>query len=368
MKPLKVAWISVMAALMAGCTGSSGSNGTSMIPTPEIPGANSAARPSGRKVTITMIGPSASNRLFAAARRGAEEAAKEQSKTTGSEISIDWHTPPTEDPEVQALLLAEAAKRGVDAIVVAPMDTSKISSAIDDAAAKGIFVMTFGSDLPKSKRAAYCGTDDAAIGTRLVSELAKQNEGKGTVAILAGSANSPANQRRVASIKDAVKKFPNMKIVGVVNHAENPNAAKTEFSKTMVANGQIDGWIMLGGWALEGTEPLDFGGKSPKIVAVDAQPEELQWIEKGVVPVMLAEPAYQWGHRTVELVIDKVVNRKDIKGAEKLEVVRVSKQNLGDWAVQLKDWGYENVEDKWLALSKLKPKAASKKEPAKPPR
>jgi ribose transport system substrate-binding protein len=33
-----------------------------------------------------------------------------------------------------------------------------------------------------------------------------------------------------------------------------------------------------------------------------------------------------------------------------MELVRVSKENLGDWARQLKAWGFTDVDPKYLAL------------------
>jgi ribose transport system substrate-binding protein len=39
-----------------------------------------------------------------------------------------------------------------------------------------------------------------------------------------------------------------------------------------------------------------------------------------------------------------------------MELVRVTKDNLGDWARQLKEWGFTDVDPKYLAL----PSAAKK--------
>jgi hypothetical protein len=33
-----------------------------------------------------------------------------------------------------------------------------------------------------------------------------------------------------------------------------------------------------------------------------------------------------------------------------MELVRVSKENLGDWARQLKTWGFTDVPDKYLQM------------------
>ena len=50
---------------------------------------------------------------------------------------------------------------------------------------------------------------------------------------------------------------------------------------------------------------------------------------KKIAPVLLAQPTYMWGHVSVEKVIDKVYLKKDVPEITRMELVRVSKENLG---------------------------------------
>jgi ribose transport system substrate-binding protein len=83
---------------------------------------------------------------------------------------------------------------------------------------------------------------------------------------------------------------------------------------------------------------------------VDALPVELPYVEKGLAPVLLAQPTYTWGSVSVEKVVDKVHLKKDVPEIVPMELVRVSKENLGTWARQLKDWGFTDVPEKYLSL------------------
>jgi len=87
-----------------------------------------------------------------------------------------------------------------------------------------------------------------------------------------------------------------------------------------------------------------------KIVAVDALPVELPYIEKGLAPVLLAQPTYLWGEVSVNTVVDKIVLGKQVPERIPMELVRVSKDNLGDWARQLKGWGFTDVPDRYLHM------------------
>ena len=306
----------------------------------------------GNKITIAMIAKSSTNPVFLAARTGAEAAAKELSSKLGISVEVVWLTPPQEDGEVQAQRVRQAVNDGANAILLSASDAGKVTGAINDAVDRGVPVMMFDSDAPQSKRFAFYGVDDHKTGASTMAELAKLMNGKGKVAVLAGNQNAPNLQMRVQGVKDEAKKYPGITVIGAFNHIETPQDAAAEVIRANNAYPDIQGWAMIGGWPLF-TQTLltDLNPSKQKVVSVDALPAELAYIEKGVVPVLLAQPVYMWGDVGVRTIVDKVHGKKD--PANKIipmELVRVSKENLGAWARQLKDWGFTDVSPAYLAL------------------
>src|SRR5271170_1842941 len=300
---------------------------------------------------IALIAKSSTNPVFLSARTGAEAAAKELSAKYGIDIAIDWRTPPTEDGQVQAQRIADAVNEGDDAIILSCSDAGKVTGAINDAAARGVPVMTFDSDAPQSKRFAFYGVDDVASGEQVMSELAKQLGGKGKVAILAGNQNAPNLRMRAEGVVKEAAKYPGIQIVGTFYHIETPQDAAAEVVRVMSAYPDIDGWAMIGAWPLFTKSMLtDLDPNKVKVVAIDALPAELPYVAKGIAPVLLAQPTYKWGYVSVESVIDKIYLKKDVPVITRMELVRVSKDNLGTWARQLKDWGFPDVPDEYLKL------------------
>jgi ribose transport system substrate-binding protein len=304
-----------------------------------------------KTIKIALIAKSSTNPVFLSARTGAEAAAKELSAKYNIDIVIDWRTPPNEDAQVQAQRIAQAVNEGDDAIVVSCSDAGKLTGAINDAAARGVPVMTFDSDAPQSKRFAFYGVDDVASGEQVMSELSKQLGGKGKVAILAGNQNAPNLRKRADGVKKEAAKYPDIQIVGTFYHIETPQDAAAEVVRVMNAYPDITGWAMIGGWPLFTKSLLtDLDPAKVKVVAVDCLPAELPYIQKGIAPVLLAQPTYMWGHVAVEKVIDKVFLKKDVPAITRMDLVRVSKENLGTWARQLKEWGFTDVPDEYLKL------------------
>ena len=302
------------------------------------------------KITIAMIAKSSTNPVFLASRTGAEAAAKELSAQYKIDVQVVWLTPPQEDGQVQAQRIQQAVNDGADAILISCSDASKVNGAIDDAVGRGVQVMTFDSDAPESKRFAYYGVDDVKTGATVMAELAKLLDGKGKVAILAGNQNAPNLQHRVQGAQQEAAKYPGIKVVGVFNHIETPQDAAAEVIRVNNAYPDIQGWAMIGGWALF-TQTLltDLNPARIKVASVDALPAELAYVDKGVVPVLLAQSVYQWGYVGVKTIVEKLHLRKEVPQVIPMELVRVSRENLGDWARQLKAWGFTDVAPEYLA-------------------
>src|SRR4051794_8846612 len=256
-------------ALVAACGGGGSEKKADTQTTAATPKGN------GNTFTIAMIAKSSTNPVFLAARTGAEAAAKDLSTKTGKDIRVNWLTPPQEDGQVQAQRVQQAVNDGADAILISCSDAGKVTGAINDAVGRGVPVMTFDSDAPASKRFAFYGVDDLKTGQLVMAELAKQLNGKGRVAILAGNQNAPNLQRRVQGAKDEAKKYPGIAIEGVFNHVETPQDAAAEVIRVNNAYPAITGWGFIGGWPLY-TQTLltDLNPAKQKVVSVDALPIE----------------------------------------------------------------------------------------------
>lgn len=334
----------VAAFLFTACSGGANSDKAAG-------GASTAAAGGGKTFSIAMIAKSSTNPVFLSGRQGAEAAAAELTKQTGVNVKIDWLTPPNEDPTLQAQRIGEAVNAGANAILLSASDAGKLVGAVDEAVARGVPVMTFDSDVAGSKRFSFYGGDDQLMGKQVMQELAKQMGGKGKIAILAGNQNAPNLQNRVQGVKDEAKNYPGITILNTFYHAETPQDAAAEVLRAQNAYPDIQGWAMIGGWALFTKALLtDLDPNKVKVVSVDALPAELPYVEKGLAPVLLAQPTYNWGYVSVKTIFDHVYSHKDVPAHVQMDLVRVSKENLGDWARQLQAWGFTDVDPKYLSM------------------
>lgn len=332
--------VMLMVGWLGGCRGER----------PSAPAATSVpARPPGLR--IAMIAKSTTNPIFVSARKGAETAARELGEKHGVHIEIVWMTPDHEDAQIQAVAIAQAVKDRVSAILISCSDADKVTGAINDAVDRGVPVMTFDSDAAESKRFAFYGVDDEKLGRAVMRELAAQMRKTGSVAILGGNAAAPNLRKRVDGVRKEAALNPGITIVGTFNHSETARDAAEEVIRAHAANPQIQGWAMIGGWALFTPRLMkELDPQKVKVVAVNALPAQLAFVEAGLAPVLLALPTYNWGYVSVQRIVDKVHLKQDVPTViPPMEATRVTKDNLGTWARQMNTWG-ASVPDRYLKL------------------
>jgi ribose transport system substrate-binding protein len=308
------------------------------------PGADGDGGGGRRKIVIGFVAKSQSNQVFQAAHAGARDAARELGSKYNADVSVDIRTPTDEDATKQAEAIEALTRQGVDGIAVSCSEANTVTGAIDKAVAKGIPVMTFDSDAPASKRFAYYGTDDMTCGKSVMQELARAMNNAGTIAILAGNQSAPNLQARVAGVREELKNHANVKELnngaGVFYHQETPEKAAEAVANAQNANPHITGWAMVGGWPLFTADALKWPPGSVKVVSVDALPAQLNYLKSGHVEVLLAQDCYGWGHKSVDILLDKIVNDKQPEPARVIDpLTRVTKENADEYA---RNW------DKWL--------------------
>jgi ribose transport system substrate-binding protein len=305
-----------------------------------------------KSVVITMIAKSSANPVFLSAKTGAKKTAQTISeKYSKLDVVLNWRTPDNENASEQAEIIRNAVKDGSNAIIVSCSDNDTLTQAINYAVNNGVAVMTFDSDAPDSKRFAFYGPDDLEMGKRIMDGLAGLINGKGKIAILGGNQKATNLKERIEGVRRASADYPNIEIVGTYFHSETEADAISVMLEAMESNPDLKGWAMVGGWPLFG-EKLK-GIIKPgeiKIVAVDALPIQLEYIEKNYVQVLLGQPTFRWGEVSVQTVIDKIYFNKKVDEIIRLKIIPVTVENLGGWSRQLKAWGYKDVPEKYLGM------------------
>jgi ribose transport system substrate-binding protein len=294
-----------------------------------------------QKITIGLIGKSASSSVFLAAYSGARVAAKELGAKYNIEIDIDWQTPKVENVQEQAAAIERFSASGAGAVAISCIDANYLTPVINKAVDKGMPVMCFDSDAPKSKRFAYYGADDVEFGRMLLKELAVEMKGKGSIAVLAGNRNALNLQRRLQGIKDELKKYPNITLSpdDVNYNIEIPDIASETVARAQKRHPSIGGWIFIGSTVLQAKNSLKWSPGEIKVTAGNAVPAELEYVKSGYVQSLVGVNCFQLGYKTVEILLDKIrSNRTPVDPLMYIQLTPVSKEKADEWLLNWRKW------------------------------
>ncbi|MEZ6233370.1 MAG: substrate-binding domain-containing protein [Phycisphaerales bacterium] len=293
--------VGVAAAMLTACGNNSGGGG----------GNNAGGNGARPRYQIGVIAKSSSNAVFQAARRGAEDAARDLGQQMGCDVEIIWRTPNTEDAQKQAEFIDNLASQGVDGIAISCTDANILTPTIDSAVDQGVTVVTFDSDAAGSRRMCYYGVDDYTAGRTVMQLLAERMGGEGVVAVLAGNQAAPNLQARVRGVQEEAAEHDGIQILSVYYHVETPDGAVQQMQQVQTANPQITGWALVGGWPLYTDSALDGIHENAAIVSMDPLELPLNYMISGQVDALVGQPYYDWGYESVRLILNKVHNNQN---------------------------------------------------------
>jgi ribose transport system substrate-binding protein len=344
MRRVTLAILGLAAVIFGGCT-------PKVVEGPSLPDKDS----SGKSVTIVVIPRDSKDFEQSTAKMGAETAANDLGRTMGVKVNIDWRPAKSATADAQIKAIEDATAMKPDAILVDCIDGAALAPAIDKAAEAKIAVMTYEVDSPNSKRFCYYGLDDFAAGQRLMRDIATRGGVKGNVAIYGGDPKSPFSSRRVEGILSEGKKTPGINVVGVFTGSETTQDSENAIRKAMSEHSDIDAWVLVGPWALDNEAFLKYldPGKV-KVIALGCTGPSLRYAEKGAV--LYATPTYQLGYKSVQTVVQKLVQNSPVTPIINVELnpERVATDNVKTWASNLTTWGYPNVPKDILFMQRKK--------------
>jgi ribose transport system substrate-binding protein len=230
--------------------------------------------------TIGVFTKSAGNPIARAVRAGAEAVAKTHGVTV-------FHYIPTSPDNVpqQTALVEEALSAKRDAIIFTPVDVKAMVPSVQKINAASIPLVNVSDRLTGGSAVAFVGTDDYAIAIETARVLFKAMGGKGNVVVLEGPATIPTAAARLGGFKDALKEFPEVKVLFSKNAMYARPAASDLLKATLKLNPspQIDG-------VLAANDAMAFGAieafkeakkKMPLIVGINASKEAVELIKSG---------------------------------------------------------------------------------------
>lgn len=232
---------------------------------------------------------------------GARDAAKELG------VELNWQGAPQWDINLQMPILQAAIERSPDGMVLAPNDPDALISIVDDLVKnKKIPVVTVDGSLNEPVDVQNMRTDNLTAGGLAADAMAEAIGGEGTVLIVALNPGVVGNQQRADGFINVIKeKYPKITVLPIEYPGSDQNKAAEVVAAAIQANPDLKGIYTTHSNAAVGTSSAVIGaglGGKVKIIAYDADPQQVRDLKEGVYDALVVQSPYLEGYDSVKLV------------------------------------------------------------------
>ena len=149
--------------------------------------------------------------------------------------------------------------RGVDGIVLAPLDDAALRRPVDEAMQSDIPVVIFDSGLQGDNYVSYVATDNFKAGQLAGEYMGKLLEGRGKVVVLRYAEGSDSTTKREGGFLDAIEAFEGVEIVSSNRYAGVTTASALKAAENILSRfSRADGDLEIDG-IFCATEPTTLG-------------------------------------------------------------------------------------------------------------
>ncbi len=251
------------------------------------------------KLTFAFSPGVISNPFYIAMWHGALKAAQENN------VDLIWQGPQEWDFAKQTVIVESMLTKRPKALLLSPCDPEALKAPLQKAVKAGILVITTDTDINDPDyaiRKQNIASDNYKGGVTAGEALAKAINGKGEVAMMGAMTGVTTNEQRYSGFRDALAKFPGIKIVTTQYSNSDQSKAAEQMQSVLLAHPRLAGAFGVDTPTAHGCAVgLRNAGKSGKVVLVgfDSQPLEVEDLKAGLISMLVAQAPYEMGYQGV---------------------------------------------------------------------
>ena len=184
----------------------------------------------GAPLTLAVIPKGTTHEFWKSVHAGAVKAAQELG------VEIIWKGPLNEDDrDEQIKVVEDMIGRGVNGIVLAPLDDTTLRLPVEEANRVGIPVVIIDSDLENASYVSFVATDNFHGGQIAGQYLADLLEGKGKLVMLRHAEGSVSTDNREEGFLDIMALYDDLDVVSSDQHGGATTESAYQASENLLA-------------------------------------------------------------------------------------------------------------------------------------
>jgi ribose transport system substrate-binding protein len=257
--------------------------------------------------------------------------AEEESKRLG--VKITQQAPPKYEPASQIPIINAAVARRPDALIVAATDAEALQAPLEQAARRGIKVVTFDTTTEDPSFAVTHVSSDVVEAGRTVGEqLVELTGDKGKVMYIDHAPGVGFAQDLRAGFTEVVEGEPSLELLPIQYFDLEPQKANSITRTTITRHPDLAGAFVGVAFGSQGAVPaLEAAGKldQVKTVAFDAFVHNMRMLEAGKLDSVVSVAAREYGVATVKAAVD-ALNGKSVPKKIQPKICAFTAENVDD--------------------------------------
>lgn len=220
-------------------------------------------------------------------------------------VTVNWQGPAQYQAPLQIPIVSGVLTSKPDFAFVCPTDAQALSVPIQELTSAGIPVMTLDSDITDTAARLGNITSDNELGGKQAADvLAKAINNTGEVAVLNEQPGTTTTDLRQKGFEDEIAKIPGISYVGVGRDDDSPAGAASAASALLASHPNLAGFFSTD--TANGTgaaNAVQQAGRTVKVVAFDAEPEEVNALKLGQLEALIVQKASDFGALAVRRAV-----------------------------------------------------------------
>ncbi|MBN2246165.1 MAG: substrate-binding domain-containing protein [Candidatus Aminicenantes bacterium] len=281
------------------------------------------------KVEIAVIPKGVTHEFWKSVHAGAVKAGLEFN------VEILWKGPQKEDDRAQQITVVEDfISRGVDGIVLAPLDDRALMRPVMDAARENIPIVIIDSALQGSDYICFVATDNFKGGAMAAERMGELLEGEGRIFLIRYQEGSASTTNREKGFKQTIQDhYPGIEYLAEDQYAGTTTESAYQLTENLLSRfPDVDGIFCPNESTTFGTlRALQEAGLAGKIkfVGFDSSPKLVQGLKDGEIHGLILQDPLNMGYLGVKQMILHL-RGKEIEKRVDTGVYLITKENMDE--------------------------------------
>ncbi len=282
----------------------------------------------GRNYDFRIMLPSGGNEFMAAL---AQEFRDMGERAAGERAGLQVHQVDTFDGEALAAAI-EALPRDIDGLAVVALDHPAVTEAVNALADADVPVVTLVSDVPRSRRRHFVGTDNFASGRTAASLIGRFScKRSGPVGLIVGSlALRDHFERRSGFEQVLANEYPGLGVLPVREARDDAALVQAAARELIAGHGDLIAIYNTGGGQAGVIAALQEAGKARDIIYVahELVPSTRRHLIRGTVDAVISQDVGHMSRSTFRILLALREGRPIVPGQERIRMDIYLRDNM----------------------------------------